>query len=38
MFDAWRHRLALLTAGSTLLLIFAGGMVTSTGSGLAVPD
>jgi cytochrome c oxidase assembly protein subunit 15 len=38
MFDAWRHRFALLTAGATLFLIFAGGMVTSTGSGLAVPD
>jgi cytochrome c oxidase assembly protein subunit 15 len=29
---------ARLTAASTLFLIFAGGMVTSTGSGLAVPD
>jgi cytochrome c oxidase assembly protein subunit 15 len=38
MFDAWRHRLCVLTAGATLFLIFAGGMVTSTGSGLAVPD
>jgi len=38
MFDGWRHRFALLTAGATLFLIFAGGMVTSTGSGLAVPD
>lgn len=27
-----------LTCFSTLFLIFAGGMVTSTGSGLAVPD
>ena len=27
-----------MTALSTLFLIFAGGMVTSTGSGLAVPD
>jgi cytochrome c oxidase assembly protein subunit 15 len=34
----WIHRLALLTAGSTTLLVFAGGMVTSTGSGLSVPD
>lgn len=34
----WRHRLALLTVGATLCLIFAGGLVTSTGSGLAVPD
>ena len=29
---------ALLVALSTALLIFAGGMVTSTGSGLSVPD
>ncbi len=34
----WRHRLALVTLGATLCLIFAGGLVTSTGSGLAVPD
>jgi cytochrome c oxidase assembly protein subunit 15 len=34
----WRHRLALLTVGATLCLIFAGGLVTSTGSALAVPD
>lgn len=27
-----------LTCGATLLLIFAGGLVTSTGSGLSVPD
>ena len=32
------HRLAVLTALATLLLIFAGALVTSTGSGLAVPD
>jgi cytochrome c oxidase assembly protein subunit 15 len=29
---------ALLVAVSTAVLIFAGGMVTSTGSGLSVPD
>jgi len=29
---------ALLTAASTAVLIFAGGLVTSTGSGLSVPD
>jgi cytochrome c oxidase assembly protein subunit 15 len=29
---------ALLVAACTAVLIFAGGMVTSTGSGLAVPD
>jgi heme a synthase len=34
----WLHRYAKLVAGSTVLLIAAGGMVTSTGSGLAVPD
>jgi cytochrome c oxidase assembly protein subunit 15 len=37
-FDPWRHRFAVLTAVCTLLLIFIGGLVTSTGSGLAVPD
>lgn len=34
----WLHRFAWFLAASTLLLIVAGGMVTSTGSGLAVPD
>jgi cytochrome c oxidase assembly protein subunit 15 len=32
------HRFAALVAASTALLIFAGGLVTSTGSGLSVPD
>src|SRR5439155_24704486 len=32
------HRLALGTSGATLILIAAGGIVTSTGVGLAVPD
>jgi cytochrome c oxidase assembly protein subunit 15 len=32
------NRYATLVAGATLVLIFAGGLVTSTGSGLAVPD
>ncbi len=36
--SAWPHRLALLTAGATFLLILAGGVVTSTNSGMAVPD
>ena len=36
--EIWLHRFAVLTAGSTFLLIVAGGLVTSTGSGLAVPD
>jgi len=34
----WLHRFALLTAGVTFPLLFVGGLVTSTGSGLAVPD
>ena len=33
-----RHRLAVLTAAATLLLLGAGGLVTSHGVGLAVPD
>src|SRR6202522_1349501 len=32
------HRFAVLTAGATFILIFVGGLVTSTGSALAVPD
>jgi cytochrome c oxidase assembly protein subunit 15 len=32
------HLYALLVAASTAVLIFAGGLVTSTGSGLSVPD
>ena len=36
--DPWLHRFSVFTAGATLFLIFAGGLVTSTGSGLAVPD
>ncbi len=32
------HLFALLVAASTALLIFVGGLVTSTGSGLSVPD
>jgi cytochrome c oxidase assembly protein subunit 15 len=32
------HRLAIVTSGATLLLIMVGGIVTSTGAGLAVPD
>jgi cytochrome c oxidase assembly protein subunit 15 len=34
----WLRRFTKLTAASTLFLIFAGAMVTSTSSGLAVPD
>jgi len=32
------HRYAKLVAGCTVLLILAGSLVTSTGSGLSVPD
>lgn len=32
------HLFAVVVAASTALLIFAGGLVTSTGSGLSVPD
>jgi cytochrome c oxidase assembly protein subunit 15 len=34
----WLHRYACLLATCTLLLVAAGGMVTSTNSGLSVPD
>ncbi len=34
----WLHRYTKFVAACTLLLIAAGGMVTSTGSGLSVPD
>jgi len=34
----WLHRFAVLVAGATFVLIFVGGLVTSTDSGLAVPD
>src|SRR6476661_3135174 len=37
-FMIWLNRYAKLVAVSTALLIAAGGMVTSTGSGLSVPD
>ena len=36
--DGRTRVLAKVTAGATLLLIFIGSLVTSTGSGLAVPD
>ena len=32
------HRFAVVTAAATLLLVVAGGLVTSTESGLSVPD
>ena len=37
-YSPWLHRMARLTAGATFLLIVIGGIVTSTDSGLAVPD
>jgi cytochrome c oxidase assembly protein subunit 15 len=36
--NPWPHRVALTTAGATFLLILAGGVVTTTGAGMAVPD
>jgi cytochrome c oxidase assembly protein subunit 15 len=36
--NAWLNRFAWLTCVATLLLICSGGMVTSKGVGLAVPD
>src|SRR5882672_8916402 len=36
--NLWLHRYCVLLACCTLILIIAGGMVTSTGSGLSVPD
>lgn len=38
MYDKWLHRFAFFTAINTFILIFIGGLVTSTGSGLSVPD
>lgn len=38
MYNKSLYRFALFTAFSTFVLIFIGGLVTSTGSGLAVPD
>ncbi|MGH7493883.1 MAG: COX15/CtaA family protein [bacterium] len=36
--NPWLYRFAVLVVGATFVLIFAGGLVTSTDSGLAVPD
>lgn len=36
--SAWPHRLAVITAVATFPLLFIGGLVTSKGAGLAVPD
>src|SRR4051794_36731627 len=37
-YDPLLHRCAFGLAGMTVLLLFAGALVTGTGSGLAVPD
>jgi cytochrome c oxidase assembly protein subunit 15 len=36
--SVWPHRLAVVTACATFPLLFIGGLVTSKGAGLAVPD
>jgi heme a synthase len=36
--NPWLHRFALLTAVATFCLIWVGGLVTSHGAGMAVPD
>ena len=36
--NPWLHRVAVLTAVATLFLICVGGVVTSRGVGMAVPD
>jgi len=37
-FSLWSHRLALVLACATFPLLFIGGLVTSLGVGLSVPD
>lgn len=36
--SVWPHRLAVILVYATLPLLFVGGLVTSKGAGLAVPD
>lgn len=36
--NPWLHRFAVLTAAATLFLLCVGGLVTSKGVGMAVPD
>jgi cytochrome c oxidase assembly protein subunit 15 len=36
--NSWLHRFAILTAAATFCLIWVGGLVTSHGAGMAVPD
>jgi len=37
-YSPWPHRLAVILACATFPLLFIGGLVTSLGAGLAVPD
>ena len=36
--ELWSHRLAVVLGCATFPLLFIGGLVTSKGAGLAVPD
>ena len=36
--DVWSHRMAVVLVGATFPLLFIGGLVTSKGAGLSVPD
>jgi cytochrome c oxidase assembly protein subunit 15 len=38
LWNPWPYRIALVTTAATFLLILAGGIVTNTGTGMAVPD
>jgi cytochrome c oxidase assembly protein subunit 15 len=38
LFSVWPHRLAVMLVCATFPLLFIGGLVTSKGAGLAVPD
>ncbi len=38
IYSPWLYRIAIITATATFILIVIGGIVTSTESGLAVPD
>ncbi len=38
IYNAWLHRYTILVVIATSILIYAGGLVTTIGAGLAVPD
>ena len=38
MHNVWLHRYTVVVAMCTLLLVVAGGLVTSNDAGLSVPD